>query len=510
MSLVKRAGLYTIRQKQKSILLFLILILVSTLVLTGISIQSAVSSTFNNMHRNIAGTINLERNTPEFDEEALMEAMNDGIEASNQEFMRQMNSGDYVTFDMLETIMSLSGIRGYNITAEYMMRDVMNENFEFLADNEVSTTNRDGDIVQTHNASIQSATSTEQMVGFHNGNLRLVDGRHLIADDYRKVMISEQLAEYNNLDIGDTLNISGAPTFLGAHEVSSKTFEFEIIGIYTGTRALEEDEVGEHIITDPLVLDADTLIIDMATFMEEYERTDFFGTGVADSLPGPLSIFIEDPNEIENIYDEISNLSEIYGKNFSLTMGTEAFEDVISSLGSLQALVLMLIVIIALVSMAILGILLTIWTRGRVKEIGIYLANGIKKGEILTQFILEAIFIAVIAFAFSMPISQVIADGTGNFILTQFASAEALRNEQLEGSEFQDLSSGGFQLVLPETGFMDEADIANTLEMVEVGVSGHDLMWVYVIGLPVLMSSVLIAGYPVAKLKPKEILSKMS
>ena len=272
---------------------------------------------------------------------------------------------------------------------------------------------------------------------------------------------------------------------------------------------MEEDEVGEHIITDPIVLNADTLIIDMATFMEEYERTDFFGTGVADSLPGPLSIFIEDPNEIENIYDEISNLPEIYGKNFSLTMGTEAFEDVISSLGSLQALVLILIAIIALVSMAILGILLTIWTRGRVKEIGIYLANGIKKGEILTQFILEAIFIAVIAFAFSMPISQVIADGTGNFILTQFASAEALRNEQLEGSEFQDFS-GGFLIVLPETGFMDEADIANTLEMVEVGVTGVDLVWVYVTGLPVVIGSVLIASYSVVKLKPKEILTKMS
>jgi hypothetical protein len=102
------------------------------------------------------------------------------------------------------------------------------------------------------------------------------------------------------------------------------------------------------------------------------------------------------------------------------------------------------------------------------------------------------------------------AQGAGDYIIDQFSSAEALRNEQLADSTNMQEFTGGFQIVMPETGFMDEANLENTLDMVDVGISGRDLMWVYIIGLPVLIGAVLIASYPVLKLKPREILSKMS
>jgi len=503
MNLAKRAGLYTIRQKQRSILLFLVLVLVSTLALTGTAIGNAVNDTFTDMHRDIAGKINLERNPPEIDHEALISAMDSGgRDAVDRAFAEQMIGGDFVTFDTLEAIMAVPEVSGYNITAEYQLKDASPENFDFLPDdNETAMFDASGDSHVTNIANIQSSTNSELMDAFINGNLRLVSGRHLTADDHGKVMISDELAEHNNIHIGDTLKISGAPIAL-QYEVPSTTLEFEVVGIYSGTRRMNESQQ----FTNP----SNTLIIDMATMMEEYERSNFFGTGAVGSLPGPLSIFIEDPNDIEKLYDEISNLSEIYEKNFSLTMGTEGFEEVLASLGSLQGLVQTLLVIIALVSMAILAILLTIWTRGRVKEIGIYLANGIKKREIISQFILEAILIAIVAFALSLPISQVTAKGAGDYILSQFAAAQELRNEQLEGSTFGSGELSGMTIILPETGFMNEANIENTLDMVDVTVSGRDLMWVYMIGLLVVMGSVLIASYSVVKLKPKEILSKMS
>ena len=509
MNLAKRVGLYTIRQKQKSILLFLVLVLISTLVLTGIATLSAVNETFADMHRDIAETINLERNQPEVDHEAVMRAFEEGGNvAANRALNEQLRGGDFVTSDTLEAIMAIPGVNGYNLTAEFTMRDAIPENFAPLIDTEWTLINEYGEPEVTTLARIQSATNSERMVGFLNGNLRLESGRHLNANDHRKVMVSDDLAEYNNLQIGDTLKISGAPT-TAEGAVSSKTFEFEIVGIFSGTRAPEEEEITGGHLSDPIVLDADTLIIDMSTLMEEYARSNYFATGAVGSLPGPLSILIEDPNEIENIYDEIANLTEVYGKDFTLTLGSEGFEDVLSSFRSLQTLVQTLLVGIALVSMAILAILLTIWTRGRVKEIGIYLANGIKKGEIIGQFILEASLIAIVAFALSLPISQVTAERAGDYLLSQFASAQVLRNEQLEDSiSMSEL--GGHMLVQPETGFMTVANLENTLDMVDVGVSRGDLMWVYVIGLPVLIGSVLIASYPVVKLKPKEILSKMS
>ena len=501
MNLAKRAGLYTIRQKQKSILLFLVLVLVSTLVLTGISIESAVNDTFEDMHRDIAGKLNLERNPPEIDHYAILEAFEqDGMEGSNREFAEQMNSGDFVTFDTLNAIMAISGVISYNITAEFVFNNAKAENFDFLFDDDQpELEGYDGSILTL--ANLQSSTNSERMDGFVNGNLRLISGRHLTADDRGKVLISDELAEYNNIYIGDNLKISGAPMALN-QEVPDTILELEVVGIYSGTRGMDASTQ----ITHP----GNILIIDMSTTMEEHERADYFGTGAVGSLPGSLSIFIEDPNEIDDVYDEIANLSEVYGKNFALTMGTEGFEEVLTSLSSLQGLVQTLLVIIALVSMAIIAILLTIWTHGRVKEIGIYLANGIKKREIISQFILEAILIAAVSFALSLPISQVTAQGAGDYILSQFTAAQELRAEQLEDSSPINTSHGGIDIGLPETGFMNEANIENTLDMVDVTVLGRDLIWVYVIGLTMVTCSVLIASYSVVKLKPKEILSKMS
>ena len=511
MNLVKRAGLYTIRQKQKSLLLFLVLVLVSTLVLTGIAIGSAVSDTFTDMHGDIAGRLTLERGEPERDHDALLRAFEyGGIEAINRLQVEQLNSGFFVTFDTLEAIMAVDGVRNYNVTAELQWKDVVPKNFDFLTDNDVTLVNMYGEGVPTRLANMWSATNSELMEGFINGNLRLESGRHITANDHRTVMISEELAEYNNLDIGDTLMISGNPVARGI-EVSSVTLEFEVVGIFSGTRAQEMYETtGGNLMVDNLALNSDTFIIDMATLMEEYKRSNYFGTGAVGSLPGLLSIIIENPNDIDRVHDQIANLPEVYGKNFTIIMGTEGFEGVLSSLSSLRGLVQTLIVIIVLVSMTILAIILTIWTRGRVKEIGIYLACGIKKREILTQFALEAILIAAVAFMLSLPISQMTAHGAGDYIISQFVTAQQLRNEQLEGSEAVNVAQGGIIIVQPDSGFMNTANIENTLNLVDVTVVGRDLLLVYVIGLPLVIGAVLIASYTVVKLKPREILSKMS
>jgi len=494
MNLAKRAGLYTIRHKEKSLILFVVLVVISTLILTGISITGAVNQTVNHVRTDIGGRIHLDRLPPELDIEALLGELVDAEDGVLTAEDINSDDGNLLTWEILEAILDIDGVNDYNLTAEFMLQDASSTNFDFLSDGfEFDTRLFDHSM-----ASLQSSTNSELMDGFANGNLRLESGRHLTADDHRSVLISDELAEYNNLTIGDTLKVSGTST----HGVSDTTLELEIVGIFSGTRG-----IGGFLQSD---IPSNRLIIDMSSLMEEYERSNFFGTGIAGSLPGAFSVSAHNSNDIQSVYDEILNLPQIYGKEFVITMGAEGFEGISDSLGSLQVLVYTLLVIITVVSMGILAILLTIWTRGRVKEIGIFLANGIKKKKIISQFIFEVLVIAVVAFAVSLPIGHLTATRAGDFVMIQFTATQELQNEQLEGASRYAFNEGGIVLMQSETGLMNDSTIENTLDMVDVGVVGADLIWVYVIGLPVVTSSVLIASYTVVKLKPKEILSKMS
>ena len=62
MNFMKRAFLYVSRKRGKSILLFFILLILSTFVLTGLSIGSASKQAQKNLRQNIGGSFNIDVN----------------------------------------------------------------------------------------------------------------------------------------------------------------------------------------------------------------------------------------------------------------------------------------------------------------------------------------------------------------------------------------------------------------------------------------------------------------
>ena len=55
-----------------------------------------------------------------------------------------------------------------------------------------------------------------------------------------------------------------------------------------------------------------------------------------------------------------------------------------------------------------------------------------------------------------------------------------------------------------------EERLTNTLDSIQIVITFSDLLLVYVIGTGILLLSVILASYPVMRLKPKQILTKMS
>lgn len=312
-------------------------------------------------------------------------------------------NGDLITQEIVDAIGKIDGVVGYNSedTAGYYGAGV---NFKYLpAAFGLSYT-------QYGEASSYTATlSSEKCSKFQSGKYKLVDGRHITPDDKHACLISKELADYNKLSAHDKIKMYS----LDSDAIS----EFEIVGIFDGT----EGTSGNPLTVDEIP--ANCGYIDYATMFELFKE----------ELNGyqQLTIYVEDPVSVQNVYDKISALPELKGKTMKLSIDTDEYDVVSKPLESLPKLVNTTIIIISVVSVVILTLFLTVWIRGRKKEIGILLSIGKSKANIILQIFTETFVVAVISFASSIPLSNLIAEKTGAFLVSRVTMGTANLNVQI-------------------------------------------------------------------------------
>lgn len=395
MSFIKRAGLYCLRQRFKTIILFLVLTLIATFMHTGIAIRDAAKGATADVQTAIGGKIMLD-----IDTDGHM-----GSGQQNQWGTTYTYNGDFITDDIVDAIKKVDGVVDYNAEeAEgYFGAGV---NFKYLpAALGLSYT-------QYGEASSYTATlSSEKCKAFQSGKYKLVEGRHITTDDKYTCLISKELADYNKLSVGDRIKMYS----LDSDAIS----EFEVVGIFDGT----EGTSGNALTVDEIP--ANCGYVDYAGVQDIFK-------GDYDEGYSQLTIYVIDPVSIQNVYDKISALPELKGKTLNLSIDTDEYDVVSTPLESLQKLVNTTIVIISVVSIVILTLLLTIWIRGRKKEIGILLSIGKNKANIILQIFTETFVVAVVAFAASIPFSNLIAEKAGAFLVSRVITGTANLNVQID------------------------------------------------------------------------------
>lgn len=433
MGFIKRAGLYCLRQRFKTIILFLVLTLIATFILTGIAIRDASSGATADVQKAIGGKIMLE-----LDSEGNM-----GNGQQNQWGTVYGYNGDLITQEIVDAIAKVDGVVDYNSedTEGYYGAGV---DFKYLpAAYGLSYTS------YGESSSYTATLSSEKCTKFQSGEYKLVDGRHIKPDDKHTCLVSKELADFNKLSVGNKVKMYCLD--------SDSITEFEIVGIFDGT----EGTSGNALTVDEIP--ANCGYIDYATMFE------LFG----DELNGyqQLTIYVEDPVSVENVYDRISVLPELENKTLKLSIDTDEYDVVSTPLESLQKLVNTTIIIIIFVSIVILTLLLTIWIRGRKKEIGILLSIGKSKVNIIIQFIIETFVVAVISFVTSMPFSKLIASKAGVFLVSR---------------------------------------VTNGTTNLNVEIAAVYLIPLYLIGVGIIVVSVIAASWTVVRSNPRDIFTKMS
>ena len=482
MGTIKRAFLYVARKKGKSILLFFILLIMSTFVLTGLSTQKASQEAQKNLREALGGefyvSVELSESNPYF------RRVDDGEGALD------LYTELPVTRDMINAIMEIGGIEKYDASAQTLV----STNLTIFPGNVPLKGELNNKIYA------RTVAGTENHSFFQSGIMELTEGKHITGNESNAAVISRDMADQNSLQIGDSISLQ-----------ADEEAEVRIIGIYE-------------------IRKPDPAYASVVTY-EKLENQIFIDTSALQDLFGdmPMGFYevafsVYDPAQLDSIMSEVKGLFAIDWRAFEVAADNQTYLDAAAPLQKLQALVSSIIWVIALVSAVILSLILTMWGRSRIHETGVFLSLGIGKMRIIGQYLAEVLMIAVIAFGCSYFTSSAVAGQLANGLLQQNIPAS---EEQAAGvtitkkdgfsedvvvsikddSALSDMPSG--QDTAPEVEVAADGAEADR-EQIRVTIDSYNMLQLYLIGIIVIILSVGISSLSVMRLKPREILSKMS
>lgn len=461
MNTLKRAVLYIGRKRGRTLTIFLILLILSTLAITGGAILQATQDAALSLRQSIGGSIKLEL---------------DKSNSKNWTYQQGVGgmlvgyTGTPITDADIEKVMSVKGIRSYNGVGD---GSVFAIDFSFISGF--------GFGPGSDYSRLPSVSNSEYFNYFRRGAFKLIEGRHITPEDDHVVLISTALAKRNGLKLGDTITVQCCYDAGGYPNVSLK-----VVGIY---EALDDGEF-HTTSTDK----RNRLIIDHKA-MQEIMMHD------AIQYDNGVEFFVDDPKDIDKIAAQIQQL-DLDWSCFKLTIDNTAYEAVASSLTAMQNMVTGLIIGLVLVSIIVLSLILSMWIKQRTHEAGILLSIGISKSKIISQYVVEMLLIAIVAFGLSYFSGSAIAQGTSDLIFNQVAETQPVIQPETpdDGTEYLDI-----------TGEYIPYDLSNVakVESVPVEVTTQILLLVYLIGTINIVVSVVLSSAKIIRMKPKQILSKM-
>lgn len=454
MSFMSRAWLYIIRKKGKSILLFVILLVMATFVLTALALGNASKSAQQDLRQSLGGSFLIGFDYTENNPYLKIEDVEGGT---------LMYSTQQISPELVKQIRGIEGIRECNATVEGLAA------FPSL---QLFTGNIPVEEEFRKSSKVLSTWKSEELTRFTSGQLTLTEGRHIMPDDENKGIISKDLAEKNGLKIGDKIQ-------------TDRGVEIEIVGLFSPK---EIEGINDQVTTYDKI--QNLIITDLATLVA-YEN------GPAIQGFNELTVSVDDPQNMEEIISTVKKITGVDWKGFSFLIDNEDYESAASSLEQLSELVSIILIVALIVSIAILSLILTMWARTRIHETGVLLSVGISKMSILGQYIAEVLLIAVLAFSLSYFSANAIAGQMGNILQSGQVVSEVQQEDGLSTGTRGEAGTniGDQEIEAPE---------------LQVRVQLEEMGLLFLIGIVIVTVSAGISSISVMRLKPREILSKMS
>ncbi len=429
MRIIQKSLAYVTRKKKRTTIVFLILTAVLSSLYACLSVVNSSRNLENSLYK-----------------------------ASNSSFsIVKKDSQGYFSYKDVKNIQNIKEIKESLLEYEGLAKP---KNAKAISANQqVQRDDLNEDLKNT--VAIHSANNTAKNTLFSSGVFKLKQGRHLEQNDKAKVLIHEAFAQKNNLKIGDKIELS-LINASGKKTETQKT-KFEIIGIFSGKK--QEKYTG--LSSD---FSENTIFSDFETTMRSLNLPE------DKDLLSKITLYTETADQLDKAIAKTEKLNIDWSK-YKIEKNNAAFKDSLESIAGVKNIINLMTYLIIIGGSVVLSLILMLWLRERIYEIGILLSIGASKLHIVSQFIIELVLI-------SIP-TMIISFILGNLV---------------------------FSLITK--GLSETEETSSIVSSFTNNIFGLDSLAVftqsYSILITIIILSVITASMMILVKKPKEILSKIS
>ena len=257
-------------------------------------------------------------------------------------------------------------------------------------------------------------SSREAMTEFTSGNAALTEDSVMFDEDTSALVciISEELASYNGLSVGDHIVITNPAA-------ESESYTLEIVGLYESTQSSGlSNNVYVSVNTLSAILDASAEVsTEYTTSSGATAETKVTGSYTATYLFASVEDFEVFSEEVYTL-----GLDEAY---IVESTDLQAFEESLSPLKDLSTMADWFLLVILMIGGIILVVLNIFSVRERKYEVGVLTAMGMKKWKVAAQFMCEILVVTMIAVVIGAGIGAVSSVPITNALLANQISSES-------------------------------------------------------------------------------------
>ena len=451
MYIIKNALRCIGRSKGRNVLISIIALVIAVSACLGLSIRQAAESAKESIleELNITATISYDRSS------MMNDMMGGGAPGGGgfdrDQFKDMMGSATSLTLEEYQTYSGAESVQDfyYTLTAAFNGNDDLLPVTDETEDEESNSSsgqggfgggmgfpggNRGGKgMFSSSDFSVIGYSSDNSMTAFIDGTASVLEGGTMFEEGTteKECVISEELAIFNDLSVGDTIVLVNP-------SLDSETYELKIVGLYTSSSNNDFTMSMFGKSQDP----ANQIYMSAAALQTILDASDEASTTITDentgresdsAVTGSISATYVFANT-EKYYafeEEVRTL----GLDDSYTVSSPdltAFENSLTPLNTLSTMAGWFLVVILIIGAIILVVLNIFNVRERKYEVGVLTAMGMKKWKVAAQFMCEILVVTMIAVIIGAGIGAVSSVPVTNALLAGQVESQTSQQTQMD------------------------------------------------------------------------------